>query len=188
MNKKIYFALLILLSVIFTGCSFTINDEIVTKTNIENKLEEGKLHFSSKTFNISAGESVYIKGVTVNDLYFYEQIYYAKTTGSSLDFTIELYENGADVSNLEQITIYNMNRNNDTNISFNIYSNVSNVDLSNSTLLPIGANFVGDKKFSDLELLVEMIVLKRDTDYYMKITNNNGGVLSINSKWLFFEE
>lgn len=188
MNKKIYFMLLILLSVIFTGCSFTINDEIVTKTNIENKLEEGKLHFSSKTFNISAGESVYIKGVTGNDLYFYEQRYYAITTGSSLDFTIGLYENGVDVSNLEEITIYNMNRNNDTNISFNIYSNVSNVDLSSSILLPIGVNYVGDKKFSQLELLIETIVLKRDTDYYMKITNNDGGVLTLNSNWLFYEE
>lgn len=187
MNKSFKIVSLILLSFFFAGCSFTINDQIPIKDNTQIKLEEGRLHSAYTSYNISAGESVFIKGVTSNELYFIKQNYFSTTTGNSLDFSIELFESGNDNNSNTELDIYNLNRNYDSNISFIIYSNVTGVNLSNSIQLPMSIRYVGDKKFSDLEVIEEMIILKNNTDYYMKITNNDGGVLSININWLFYE-
>jgi len=187
--KKI---LLIMLAVLFvSGCSSiaVVPDTINTMSHNTNKIHSGEMYATEANLNISAGDTIYLKGFSNNSIHLIQRNIYATTTGNNLNYEIRLYENGSDTStNSILLDNYNLERNYNDNSNFEIYTNVSNVDLSYATLLPFGSKTLSDKKFSSFTTRDIEYILKENTNYYLSITNNDGGVLSINIFWEFYEE
>jgi len=191
MKFKIFLLLSFILFAGFGCTSSTVaimNDEIITEDHNLNKLHLGELHATSTSVDIGSGQTVYLKANANMDVHLLERRVHATTTGVSLDYDIVLYENGTDVSANNILPVFNVHRGFPANSTFNIYASVSGQNMASATILPFGNSVLSDKKFSSTSVSTTEYVLAKNLDYYLAITNNDGGVLTIALFWEWYEE
>lgn len=190
MKLKLLFLILII-SLLFSGCSsVSVSPSNIVNTDFNtDMILRGEMYATHTTINISNGETVYLKANSSNVVHLIERLVYAETTGTNLDYDIVLYENGTDSGASNILNNYNVNRNHIDISNFKIYTNVTNFNCDiNCNILPFGISILSDKKHSDTTISNTEYILRNNTNYYLGITNNDGGVLSISLKWLFYEE
>lgn len=165
------------------------NTTIINEPLNMNKLHNGEVYSTSYEFNVSSGNTIYLKGNSSRQVHLLERLIYATTTGVNIDYEIRLYEGGTDTSATNILDTFNVNRAYTTNSNtFTIYSSVSGVNLATATQLPFGNRMLSDKKFSSEAISTTEYILNNNTNYYLAITNNDGGVLTMNIRWLWYEE
>jgi len=185
--KKIMIFLIIMSSLFFTGC-FKIDGYIVTEDMNLDKLHKGEISSAFTTINVTSGNKYYIKGFSTNDVHLLERSIYAITTGANLSYTINLYEGGVEDSSNTTLTKYSIHRGFEDNTNFEINMTNVNVNISEAILLPFGNKELSDKKYSSTRISTTEYILKANTTYYLEIINNDGGVLTLDIRWLFYEE
>jgi hypothetical protein len=190
--------------ILFTGCvssPVVINDvfsetvqvnadgTIPTITSTKDKLHDGLMYSSFVEKQISSGQTIYLKANSTEINHILERRIFSSTTGVNLDYSIKLYEGGTDTSSSDLLEVYNVNRNYNTSLnSLNIYSTVSGVNLTNAKELPFNDRVISDKKFSQTSTTTAEYIMKPNTNYYLAITNNDSGVLTITLTWRWYEE
>lgn len=153
------------------------------------KIHKGEMYATSTSVNVGTGETIYLKATSDNAVHLVQRRVYATTTGQALDYTIRLYEGGTDTGATSPLTKYNVNRElGYQNATFTIYTSVTGVNTGSSIVLPFGQKEVSDKKFSNTAVSFIEYILKQDTPYYLAITNNDGGILTLDLFWEFYEE
>lgn len=150
------------------------------------KLNSGDMYTTEIAVDVSSGDTEYIKANSLETIHLIERRIFATTTGNELDFTIKIFEGGTDGGASNILNNFNVNRNFPDNLNFNIYTNLINVDLSGATILPFSNSGVSDKKFSSMSTSTTDYILKDNTNYYMAITNNDGGTLTVNIYWQWY--
>lgn len=187
---KKQFILLLSLIIILSGCSSIaiMPEKVINEPLNDNKIHTGEMYAAKTQVNVNAGQTVYIKANSTNQTHLIKRFVYGVTTGNVLDYTIELYEGGTDTGGV-LIEEFNVNRVfNETTSPLNIYNNVTGVDLTNSEELPFGTKLISDKKSSagvrtDIEY-----ILSPNKNYYLAITNNDGGVMTLDFWWEWYTE
>jgi hypothetical protein len=181
----ILFAVLLL-----AGCSSVavVPKNMETLDHDTAKIHAGQMHATTTQVNVNAGNTIYLKGISENDVHLIQRRVYATTTGNTLDYSIMVYEGGSDTGATNPLTKYNVKRSSPSNTTFEIYTSVTGVDTTTSVLLPFGQKEVSEKKFSNTATSYTEYILKEDTPYYLAITNNDGGILTLDLFWEFYEE
>lgn len=180
----------------------TSGNDIIYQSNVQTmdvhvrKLSEGKIFKGSHAVVVGAGTTTYTTGCTGNhSINLFRRSVYAETTGNSLDYLVLVYENATNTGLSGNVTNRNNNRDygytdgfGDGSGSFTISTIVSGVNLTGSKPLPWGIKVIDDKKFSDLLITDAEYILTANTCYYLGITNNDGGDLTVIFGWEWYEE
>lgn len=184
---KKQFILLLSLIIILSGCSSVaiMPENVVSQSLNDNKILTGKMYSASTQVNVTAGQTVYLKALSTQTTHLIERFVYAVTDGQQLEYEIRIFEGGTNTASTN-ITSFNVNRNFIENSSLRISKNVIGIDLSGAVEIPFGSKLVSDKKASsDLRFDIEYVI-KPETNYYMAVTNNDGGTMSITFWWEWY--
>lgn len=166
-------------------------DEVVIQNHNLNKLHTGKMFATSVNIDVNSSTPIYLKGFSENEVHLLQRRINVRTTGNKLDFKINLFEGGTDTSATNKLNVFNVNRmysHTDSDSNFEIYTNVTGVDLTNAIELPFSNSGLSDKKYSTEAISNTEYILKKNTNYYLKIENLDGGVLSVDFFWEWYTE
>lgn len=189
-NFKIFMTISIFLCLFaFTGCGsvgVAIVDTDGQKNFYEDSLEKGTVYISGSEYTIPGNDFIYIVGDTdLKDISIYKRKIQAESN-LDIDINIDLYEN-ASFTGGSQNLVFNKNRNLEVNNTFNIYSTPATVDLSNAYLLPFSNRLKGDKKVIAETSEFADYIMKQNTTYVLKITNNNPQTATLYFTWNWLE-
>lgn len=154
------------------GCSSTniavIDEPIETITYENNKLLEGDSYVADLEINVTAGDIIYIAGVTT-DLIAMTQRQVIATSEGLIDVSILLYENSS-YDNGIIIKNFNKQRNLDDDSTFKTYYDINNITLGEK--LPFRSVITGDKRTIATTTNFIYYVMKKNNNYILAITNN----------------
>lgn len=173
-----------------TSCADVSNDKLFTlsKDFLDEQIDLGKMYATRYEVSVTSGDTVFLKANSTEQTHLLLRRIFASTTGNELDYSIELFEGGKDDESKDKLYTFNVNRNYLDDSKFNIYTDVTNVDLTGALLLPFGNEELSDKKFGVNSVSEAKYVLRNDTEYYLAITNRDGGVLTATLYWQWYDD
>lgn len=150
----------------------------------------GQAYISGIDFNLSAGQSYYIAGVTDGRMVAmdFRQIQVIDLANQNTEVGIQLYEGGTLTSNGTIVPIRNRQRNiPDGNNTFKIYENITYNNIG-TNLEPFDNYIISDRKSERVMLQDIGYIMKSNTTYILKITNYGTGADRIRIKWSWHED
>jgi len=182
--KKILILLILLSTVLFTGCNNTAISISDSKSYTQQNLEEGDSYISESNQTILTTSNYYIGGITKNISLCMQQRQIIAQSDDTLDLVINLYEGGT-FSGGTLIQNFNKERNYIDNSTFEIYKDVTVIDLG--LKLPFESFVFGDKRIKTSTENFVSYIMKKNTTYILEIKNN--GIKSADTifVWNWFE-
>lgn len=158
---------------------------------IELAINEGRKFGASSTINIGVGVTKYMLGITNGKfIRLLERKIFARTAvANKVDIEVKLYEDGVANENVGNLTIFNNNRNSDTEATFAIHDTPTGVDIGAATLLsPFGGVMYSSAiAYSIISSNEDMYVMKENTKYVLGITNNGAAAVDVTFTWSWIE-
>lgn len=133
--------------------------------------------------------TIYVLGITGNKIIeMYARGAFARTEGvAGIDFKIELYEGVTTTTAIGNETTFNDNRTSDNEANFAIHS--SPVTPTGGTKLPRTAEVATENKVISIAVTTDgEYIMKPNTKYSLKITNNISSEVLITLKWIWDEK
>jgi hypothetical protein len=193
---KLFKFYLVFVLLFFSGCgsyNINLNESIPVTANISNpyqltvdeyNLQNGNSYSGSETFSLNSGESYYISVVTDNiSICMCERQIIGYST-EVLNVVANIYE-GGDYLSGSLMTNYNNNRNKIDNSTIRFYNGVTLVSLGDK--LPHSSFLYGDKKIAAETNSEISYVMKKDSNYILKIENLGSKSADLTFIWNWFE-
>jgi len=158
--------------------------QTVVKDTIDDMIDEGVVYsFNASSSLANGATATFIGRVNGTPTHFYD----LNVTVSAGAFTIEFFESPTVTSNGTAQTAINLNRQSTNTHNMNIFS--SPTVTSNGTLLKSVKIFQTGTggKGSGNAIVSDKWLLKPNTDYLVRITNNSGGVAEFVGSFSFYE-
>jgi len=165
MNKKLLISILIIILILFSGCTLKIDEYIVTIDSVHAKLHQGYYYTYSAQATLNSGEIREILIVTGE----YDTHFINNIRGTS-EFNVTLYEDSIISSNGILQTTVNRNRPRPKNSTNNIYITPTITNLGFKLLEAHGGN--GQKTGGETRTENEFI-LKPNSKYVLRIVSES---------------
>jgi len=182
---------------LFTGC-YNTAVAVVDKTTLNNatvnarslyemQLLHGEVFLASDEYVIPGGTTIYVTGVTGDNLIsMYKRVAKAYSE-QSIDLQIKLYEGGT-LNSVTTIPTYNKNRNSDLNSTLLIYDeNTNPTSIAGAENIPFTTILIGDKQVVVSSTESADYIMRTNTIYVLEITNNAVQSSSLIFSWNWIE-
>ena len=149
--------------------------------------EEGYVYGAKKEFTVTAGQSIYLLGVTdaTQEAHMQERVL-NMVSQQAIDIAIELYTDAVVSANGTLIPSYNTNLNKENGSTFKVYLTPTITDVGNK--IDIFDFFVQtENKISSQIIALKYFTLKQNNNHILKFTNNGAGDVTIDYK-IFWHE